>query len=140
VSFGFKYGTPVDADLVFDVRFLPNPFFVEQLRPLTGRDPLVRDYVLATEDALVFTQKVMDLLEFVLPRYEREGKSYLTVAVGCTGGRHRSVALVELLSRTLGPKTGLRLDIVHRDIERDIQTSGAEVETTSSRKEGLTNR
>jgi UPF0042 nucleotide-binding protein len=140
VSFGFKYGTPVDADLVFDVRFLPNPFFVDQLRPLTGRDPPVRDYVLATEDALVFTQKVIDLLEFVLPRYEREGKSYLTVAVGCTGGRHRSVALVELLSRTLGPKTGLRIDIVHRDIDRDIATSGEEVQSASSRKEGLSNR
>jgi UPF0042 nucleotide-binding protein len=140
VSFGFKYGSPVDADLVFDVRFLPNPFFVDQLRPLTGRDPPVRDYVLATEDALVFTQKVIDLLEFVLPRYEREGKSYLTVAVGCTGGRHRSVALVELLSRTLGPKTGLRIDIVHRDIDRDIATSGEEVQSASSRKEGLSSR
>lgn len=141
VSFGFKYGTPVDADLVFDVRFLPNPFFVDHLRPLTGRDPPVRDYVLATEDALVFSQKAIDLLEFVLPRYEREGKSYLTVAIGCTGGRHRSVALAELLARTLGPKTGLRIDVVHRDIDRDIAMSGAEVrDAQSSRKEGLNNR
>jgi UPF0042 nucleotide-binding protein len=136
VSFGFKYGTPVDADLVFDVRFLPNPFFVEALRPLTGIDPPVRDYVHATEDALVFTQKVIDLLEFVLPRYEREGKSYLTVAVGCTGGRHRSVALVELLARTLGPKTGLRLDIVHRDIDRDLATSGADAPSITPGRKG----
>jgi len=136
VSFGFKYGTPVDADLVFDVRFLPNPFFVEALRPLTGIDPPVRDYVHATEDALVFTQKVIDLLEFVLPRYEREGKSYLTVAVGCTGGRHRSVALVELLARTLGPKTGLRLDIVHRDIDRDLATSGADAPSITAGRKG----
>jgi UPF0042 nucleotide-binding protein len=126
VSFGYKYGIPVDADLVLDVRFLPNPFFVTHLRPLTGLDPQVRDYVLATEDALVYTQKTIDLLEFVLPRYEKEGKSYLTVAVGCTGGRHRSVALVELFARTLGPKTGFRIDIVHRDIQRDVAGSTGE--------------
>lgn len=120
VSFGFKYGTPVDADIVLDVRFLPNPFFVDQLRPLSGLEPAVRDYVLATDDARAFSEKALDLLEFALPRYEREGKSYLTVAIGCTGGRHRSVAITELLAGALGSKTGLRIDVVHRDIDREV--------------------
>jgi UPF0042 nucleotide-binding protein len=124
VSFGFKYGTPVDADLLFDVRFLPNPFFVGALRPLSGLDPPVRDFVLETPDARTFGTKALDLLEFCLPRYEREGKSYLTVGVGCTGGRHRSVALVETLSRQIAAKTGLRIDVVHRDIDRDPPSSG----------------
>jgi UPF0042 nucleotide-binding protein len=120
VSFGFKYGTPVDADIVLDVRFLPNPFFVTELRPLSGLDAPVRQYVLETADASVFSEKALDLLEFTLPRYEREGKSYLTVGIGCTGGRHRSVALAEVLAAALAPKTGLRIDVVHRDIDRDV--------------------
>jgi UPF0042 nucleotide-binding protein len=113
----------VDADIVLDVRFLPNPFFVGQLRPLSGLEPAVRDYVLQTDDARAFSEKALDLLEFALPRYEREGKSYLTVAIGCTGGRHRSVAITELLAGALGSKTGLRIDVAHRDIDREV-TSG----------------
>jgi UPF0042 nucleotide-binding protein len=119
VSFGFKYGTPVDADLLFDVRFLPNPYFVSALRPLSGLDAPVRDYVLAIEDARTFLEKAGALLEFCVPRYEREGKSYLTIGIGCTGGRHRSVALSESIAKTLGERTGLRIVAVHRDIERD---------------------
>ena len=126
VSFGFKYGTPVDADIVLDVRFLPNPFFVGQLRLLSGLDPLVRDYVLETEDARAFSERALALLEFSLPRYEREGKSYLTVGIGCTGGRHRSVAVSELLALALRPKTGLRIDVVHRDIDRDVTSATGE--------------
>lgn len=119
LSFGFKYGPPVDADLVFDVRFLKNPFFVEELRPLTGRDQEVSDYVFAAGDAREFRARVEDLLEFCLPRYEREGKSYLTVAVGCTGGRHRSVAMVEAMAGPLEKRTGLKIEVVHRDVARD---------------------
>jgi UPF0042 nucleotide-binding protein len=119
VSFGFKYGTPVDADVVLDVRFLPNPFFVPELRPLSGLEAEVRDYVLAVEDAQIFCEKAIALLEFCLPRYEREGKSYLTIGIGCTGGRHRSVALAELNAKVLGERTGLRMMVVHRDIDRD---------------------
>lgn len=124
VSFGFKYGPPVDADLIFDVRFMPNPFFVTVLRPLSGLDGPVRDFVLETQDARTFSEKTLSLLEFCLPRYEREGKSYLTIGVGCTGGRHRSVVLADSLSRDLSTRTGLRIDVVHRDIDRDVPSSG----------------
>ena len=123
LSFGFKYGPPVDADVMLDVRFLPNPFFVSALRPLSGRDPMVRDYVLGSEDARTFLAKASDLLEFSLPRYEREGKSYLTVALGCTGGRHRSVVFAETLGAALAEKTGLGIDVFHRDIDRDPPAS-----------------
>jgi RNase adapter protein RapZ len=113
VSFGFKYGAPVDADLLLDVRFLENPYFVKELRPLAGTDEPVRTYVLAQTEAQIFLEKTEDLLRFVLPKYEREGKSYLTVAIGCTGGRHRSVAItVELAKRLEGAA-------VHRDLLRD---------------------
>ncbi len=124
VSFGFKYGTPVDADLVLDVRFLPNPFFVPALSHFSGLDAPVRDYVLGSEDGKVWLDKARDLLEFSLPRYEREGKSYLTVAIGCTGGRHRSVALADALATALGSTTGLPIGVVHRDIDRDQPGSG----------------
>ena len=123
VSFGFKYGPPVDADVILDVRFIPNPFFVGALRALSGLDAPVRDYVLETSEARAFEEKAVDLLEFCLPRYEREGKSYLTVGVGCTGGRHRSVVLAEALAKALSSKTELRIDVVHRDIARDVPSA-----------------
>jgi UPF0042 nucleotide-binding protein len=118
VSFGFKHGVPFDADLVFDVRFLPNPHFVEALRPLDGRDARVREFILKHEDSRELLRRLQDFLGFVLPAYQREGKAYLTVAVGCTGGRHRSVALVEELRRFL---EGLSLTaaVQHRDLDRE---------------------
>jgi len=118
LSFGYKYGLPVDADLVLDVRFLKNPFFVAELRDLTGLDRAVYDYVLKEADAVDFAAHAHALLAFCLPRFEREGKSYLTVALGCTGGRHRSVALVEYLSKTVEKTLGMKIDVVHRDVER----------------------
>ncbi len=117
VSFGYKYGLPTDADIALDCRFLPNPFFVEELRPKIGTDPAVAAYVLERDDTQEFLRRIEDLLEFTLPRYQREGKSYLTIAVGCTGGRHRSVALVEELRRRLTAR-GHRVLTRHRDTER----------------------
>ncbi len=117
VSFGYKYGLPTDADLAFDCRFLPNPFFVDELRPKTGLDAAVADYVLDRADTREFLDRVHDLLRFTLPRYQHEGKSYLTIAVGCTGGRHRSVTLVEALRRRL-ESDGVRVLVRHRDVER----------------------
>jgi RNase adapter protein RapZ len=115
VSFGFKYGLPQDADLVFDLRYLPNPHFVPALRPQTGLDPPVRDYVLTSPEALELLGDLTSLLGKLLPRYAAEGKSYLTIAIGCTGGRHRSVAMAEALGEKLnnGPVV-----VSHRDIER----------------------
>jgi UPF0042 nucleotide-binding protein len=118
VSFGFKHGVPFDADLVFDVRFLPNPHFVEGLRPLDGRDARVREFILKHADSRELLRRLEDFLGFVLPAYQREGKAYLTVAVGCTGGRHRSVALVEEL-RGLLDRLGLTATVVHRDMDRE---------------------
>ncbi|HEU4404257.1 MAG TPA: RNase adapter RapZ [Polyangiaceae bacterium] len=118
VSFGFKYGMPVDADVVLDVRFLPNPFFVPELRDLPGTHPAVAEYVLSQPDALALVGHARQLLAFSLPRYEHEGKAYLTVAVGCTGGRHRSVVVAERLSAELKPLTGLPIRVVHRDVGR----------------------
>src|SRR6059036_1141711 len=118
VSFGFKHGVPFDADLVFDVRFLPNPHFVEKLRPLDGREPEVREFVMKHEDSRELLRRIEDFLRFVLPAYQREGKAYLTIAVGCTGGRHRSVALVEEL-RPFVDALGLAPTLVHRDIDRE---------------------
>jgi UPF0042 nucleotide-binding protein len=118
VSFGFKHGIPIDADLVFDVRFLPNPHFVEDLRPLDGRDPRVRDFVLRHPDSRALMEHLQGLLRFLLPAYQREGKAYLTVAVGCTGGRHRSVTVVEELRRFL-EEVGFAPTIVHRDLDRE---------------------
>lgn len=117
ISFGYRYGLPLEADLVFDVRFLDNPHFVPQLRPLTGRDPLVSRFVLDQPDCQQFLERVKALLAFQIPRCQQEGKSALTIAVGCTGGRHRSVALVEELRPCL-LGTGCPVDLVHRDIER----------------------
>jgi UPF0042 nucleotide-binding protein len=118
VSFGFKHGVPFDADLVFDVRFLPNPHFVDALRALDGRHAAVRAFVLEHADSRELMRRVEDLLAFVLPAYRREGKAYLTVAIGCTGGRHRSVALVEELRPVL-ERLGFGASVVHRDIDRE---------------------
>jgi UPF0042 nucleotide-binding protein len=118
VSFGFKHGVPFDADLVFDVRFLPNPHFVEGLRPLDGRDARVRKFILEHANSRELLRRLEDFLGFVLPAYQREGKAYLTVAVGCTGGRHRSVALVEELRGFL-ERLGLAATVVHRDMDRE---------------------
>jgi UPF0042 nucleotide-binding protein len=117
VSFGYKHGLPTDADLALDCRFLPNPFFVEELRPKTGTDPDVAAYVLERPDAQEFLEHVLALLRFTLPRYQHEGKSYLTIAIGCTGGRHRSVVLVEELRSRLAA-LGHRVLVRHRDFER----------------------
>lgn len=115
VSFGFKYGLPIDADLVFDVRFLPNPHYIDHMRPLTGKDEEVSSYVFKWSDTRVFLEKVTDLLEFMLPQYRKEGKSQLVVAIGCTGGQHRSVALAEHLGERFGKAYDTHVS--HRDID-----------------------
>jgi RNase adapter protein RapZ len=118
ISFGFKYGVPVDADVVLDVRLLDNPFFVKELRHLPGTDPAVQEFVKGQPDSLEFIRLIEELLVFSLPRYEREGKSYLTIAVGCTGGRHRSVVVTATLAEHLRQKTGLPIVVLHRDVGR----------------------
>ena len=117
VSFGFKHGIPAGSDLVFDVRFLPNPYFIPGLRELSGRDPEVREFMDAQDDFLELAERLDGLLAFLLPRYQQENRSYVTLAIGCTGGRHRSVALCELLSNSLATRDwSVRLR--HRDVER----------------------
>ena len=117
VSFGFKHGIPYDADLVFDVRFLPNPHFVEDLRQMDGRDPAVAKFVFSHDESRELLDRLEDFVRFLLPLYQREGKAYLTVAIGCTGGRHRSVALVESL-RTFIDSLGFSPIVRHRDLDR----------------------
>jgi UPF0042 nucleotide-binding protein len=117
VSFGYKHGIPLDVDIVFDCRFLPNPFWVEELRPFSGLDAPVREYVLSQAESQEFLDKVDDLLTAILPAFVREGKSYLTIAMGCTGGRHRSVALAEALAGRLGGH-GHPTSVFHRDVDR----------------------
>jgi UPF0042 nucleotide-binding protein len=118
ISFGFKHGTPLDVDTIFDVRFLPNPHYDPELRPLTGHDAPVRDTVLGQDDARVFVEKVSELLSFLIPRYAAEGKTYFTLGVGCTGGRHRSVVIVEELAKRLRQTGGdTDLFVRHRDLE-----------------------
>lgn len=119
LSFGFKHGVPLDADLVFDARFLPNPHFEPELRAKTGRDPAVRAFLDQYPDTHEFITRVHDLLAFLLPKYAEEGKSYVTVAIGCTGGKHRSVAIAEELKRRLAPTPGLRFRVRHRDISQE---------------------
>src|SRR5438067_1268399 len=114
VSFGFKHGVPDDADLMFDVRFLPNPHFVPEFRPLTGRHPKVAKYIRSLPQTTEFIQRISDLLIYLLPHYIHEGKSYLTIAFGCTGGQHRSVMISEDVARRL-KKAGYRVKVVHRD-------------------------
>lgn len=116
VSFGFKYGMLLDADLVFDVRFLPNPHYVPSLQPLTGLNPEVTSYVLKWADTEKFNEKVLDLLQFLLPQYKKEGKSQLVVAIGCTGGQHRSVTLSEYFAKQLSDQ--YITHITHRDIDK----------------------
>jgi UPF0042 nucleotide-binding protein len=117
VSFGFKHGVPEDADLVFDVRFLPNPHFVPEFRPLTGRHPKVARYIRSFPQTVEFIQRISDLLIYLLPHYIHEGKSYLTIAFGCTGGQHRSVMIAEDVAQRL-KKAGYRAKIAHRDTPR----------------------
>jgi UPF0042 nucleotide-binding protein len=128
VSFGFKFGPPVEADLVLDVRFIENPYFVEALRPLTGLDAAVRDFVLQNPDGQGFIERAVELLAFTLPRYEKEGKSYLTVAIGCTGGQHRSVAIVEEIAKRLRKTLSVNLDAVHRDAARSQASIKSELQ------------
>jgi UPF0042 nucleotide-binding protein len=119
VSFGFKHGIPMDADLVFDVRFLPNPHFVPRLRPKTGRDKAVVKFMEEHSGTSDLLERLTDLLRFLLPQYIAEGKSYLTIAIGCTGGRHRSVMVAESLRRTLAGVSGARVRVHHRDITHE---------------------
>ena len=116
VSFGFRRGVPPDADLVFDVRFLPNPHFVPSLRRWSGRNARVAEYVLKMPSARRFLTLTTALLRFLIPQYISEGKAYLTIAVGCTGGRHRSVAIAEAIGARLRPVRGIRLRVRHRDV------------------------
>ncbi|MCE9516329.1 MAG: RNase adapter RapZ [Mycobacterium sp.] len=118
-SFGFKYGLPMDADMVMDVRFLPNPHWVDELRPQTGQSPAVRQYVLAQAGAAEFLQTYHQLLQLVVDGYAREGKRYMTVAIGCTGGKHRSVAIAETLAELLGANEQLTVRVLHRDLGRE---------------------
>ncbi len=115
MSFGFKHGIPIDADTVFDVRFLPNPFYIEHMRPQTGLDEEVSSYVLKWNETTKFIEKVTDLLSFMLPYYKREGKAQLVVAIGCTGGQHRSVAIAEYLAKHF--KDDYDTTVTHRDIK-----------------------
>lgn len=123
LSFGFKYGIPSDADIVFDVRFLPNPYYVEELRPLTGNDKKIQDYVMKAPEAEEFLERVDGLIQFLLPNYVKEGKSSLVIAVGCTGGKHRSVTLANAIAKRLS-KTPYGCKVEHRDIEKDSKRKG----------------
>jgi RNase adapter protein RapZ len=125
LSFGFKYGVPVDSDLIFDVRFIENPFFIPELKDQSGLDAPVAEFVLRKPDTLGFVERVLALLEFGLPRYEAEGKSYLTVAIGCTGGRHRSVAIAEHIGAALRGSLALDIDVSHRDIDEVDREAGS---------------
>ncbi|MDO4648891.1 MAG: RNase adapter RapZ [Eubacteriales bacterium] len=119
LSFGFKYGIPSDADLVFDVRFLPNPYYVEELRPLTGMDDAVFNYVMENEDAKEFAQKLEDMVQFLIPKYASEGKTSLVIAIGCTGGKHRSITIARELYHRLAGKGEYGYRLEHRDSEKD---------------------
>ena len=117
VSFGFRHGIPTDADLVFDVRFLPNPHFVPKLRRFSGKDPRVARYIRSFSQTEVFLKKIEGLLTYLIPHYIAEGKSYLTIAFGCTGGRHRSVMMAEVIRRALAKK-GYTVKVIHRDVDK----------------------
>ncbi|MDW5299074.1 MAG: RNase adapter RapZ [Sedimentibacter sp.] len=117
MSFGYKYGIPQDSDLVFDVRFLPNPFYIEELKNFTGNDKNVQDYVMGFETTTIFIEKLTDLIIFLLPHYIKEGKSNLVISIGCTGGKHRSVAISNYIASTLGGKN-YRVLLNHRDVEK----------------------
>lgn len=117
LSFGFKFGVPLDANLIIDVRFIDNPYFVPHLRPLDGKNQAIEDYVLTQPDTRIFLEQYLALLDFLIPRYEKEGKAYLTIAAGCTGGRHRSVVIARAFHEHI-KKAGKRVDIAHRDISQ----------------------
>lgn len=119
LSFGFKYGIPTDADLVFDVRFIPNPFYIPELKPFSGNDEPVKDYVLVQEETKGFLVRLEDMLRFLIPNYVKEGKRQLIVAIGCTGGRHRSVAIANETYELLN-KDGFKATIEHRDVNEDV--------------------
>ena len=122
LSFGFKYGIPPDSDLVFDVRFLPNPYYIEELRPQSGNDREVREYVMNNEKAAEFLDKMTDLMEFLIPNYVQEGKTQLVIAIGCTGGKHRSVTLANELFEALSKNENYGIRVEHRDIGKDAIT------------------
>ena len=124
LSFGFKYGIPGDADLVFDVRFLPNPYYIQDLRPMSGNDAPVRDYVMSSETARKFLDKLVDMVQFLIPNYVAERKNQLVIGIGCTGGKHRSVTLANALYYALEQEEGYGLKIEHRDIEKDARVKG----------------
>lgn len=119
VSFGFKYGIPMDSDLVFDVRFLPNPFYIPELKPFSGNDEPVKKYVLEKVETKEFMSKIEDMLKFLIPNYVKEGKRQLIVSIGCTGGRHRSVAIANAIHETLN-NDGFKATIEHRDVNEDV--------------------
>ena len=120
LSFGFKHGIPADADLVFDVRFLPNPFYIDELKYKTGNDKEVQDYVMGFQEAHIFIDKLSDMIEFLIPNYIKEGKYQLVIGIGCTGGKHRSVTLANQLYNRLRDKSGYGLKIAHRDVGQGI--------------------
>lgn len=124
LSFGFKYGVPNDADLVFDVRFLPNPYYLPELRQQTGNDTAVQNYVMASEDAHEFLWRLEDMIQFLLPNYTKEGKNQLVIAIGCTGGKHRSVTLANEIYHRLTQEDVYTIQIEHRDIEKDTKRKG----------------
>lgn len=117
MSFGFKYGIPTDADLVFDVRFLPNPFYIEELKQKTGNDKEVQDYVMKQEESEIFMRKLIDMVQFLIPNYVKEGKYRLVIAIGCTGGKHRSVTLANELYKRMKDKGTYGMKLYHRDVE-----------------------
>ena len=117
MSFGFKYGIPADADLVFDVRFLPNPYYIEELKPLTGNDKPVSDYVMNAEESHIFLDKLTDMVQFLIPNYVKEGKNRLVIAIGCTGGQHRSVTLANELYVRIKDQGNYGIKLYHRDIK-----------------------
>ena len=119
MSFGFKYGIPNDADLVFDVRFLPNPYYIDALKYKTGNDKEVQDYVLNFAEAGIFLDKLEDILKFLIPNYVLEGKNQLVIAIGCTGGKHRSVTLANKIYERLKKEEQYGIKIEHKDIEKD---------------------
>jgi UPF0042 nucleotide-binding protein len=124
ISFGFKYGVPIDADMIMDVRFLPNPHYIDTLRPRTGQDAEVYDYVMKWQETQSFLQKLLDMLHFLVPQYRKEGKSQFVIGIGCTGGKHRSVAITEYLGKMLGNSESEMVRITHRDSHRDGAKQG----------------
>jgi len=124
LTFGFKHGSPREADLLFDVRFLPNPHYEAELRPLTGLDPEVEEYVKRTDGLTDFYDRLIPLLDYLLPAYELEGKAHLTVGVGCTGGRHRSVVVAQRLAELYAERNRYMVDVVHRDIDKGMAPTG----------------